>query len=71
MGTCCLRNKGESLRRHPPEFVHFVPSFRPVLFRMTVPADRQQVGETESDVRVADVLRRDVDDMVDRISGRV
>ena len=71
MGTGCLRNKGESLRRHPPEFIHLVPPFRPVLLCVTVTADRQQVREVKSHRRIINVLRCDVGDMVDRISGSV
>ena len=71
MGTGCLRNKGESLRRHPPEFIHLVPSFRPVLLCMAITTHRHQIREAESDGRVADVLRSDVLDMMDRISGSV
>ena len=67
MGTCCTGNKGESLRRHPPEFVNLVSSFRPVLFCMTVTADRQQIREVESHRRVINVLRSNVFDMVDRV----
>ena len=38
---------------------------------MTVTTDRHQIREAESDGRVADVLRSDVLDMVNRISWRV
>lgn len=71
MGTGCLRNKGDSLRHHPPEFVHFIPPFGPVLFCMTVTADRHQIREAESDGWITNVLRCNVDDMVDRIGWRV
>ena len=61
-------NKGESLRRHPPEFIHFVPPFRPVLLCMTVTADRHQVREVKSHRRIINVLRCNVGDVVDRVS---
>ena len=64
-------NKGESLRRHPPELIHLIPSFRSVLFCVAVPTDRKQIREVKSHRRIINVLRCDVDDMVDCISGSV
>ena len=71
MGTGCLRNKGESLRCHPPEFIHLVPSFRPVLLCMAITADRHEVGRIERDAWVVDVVGCQVHDVMHRVSGRV
>lgn len=68
MGTGCLRNKGDPLRHHPPEFIHFVPPLASVLLRVAVPAHRHQVREIESDGRVAYVLRGYVGYVVDSVS---
>lgn len=56
---------------HSSIFIHFVPPFTLVLLCMTVTADRQQVGKAERNRRIINVLRCDVDDMVDCISGSV
>lgn len=53
---------------HSSVFVHLIPPFASMLLCVTVPADRHQVREAESDGRVANVLRGYVGYVVDSVS---